>query len=181
VSAPYTLEEALALRASHYGASAARVIATVEALNALKAEVELHRRELAGWKKSLAESYEERKSAIAERNEAREREEALRKTLEHALVNAIAVEKAREVEAPRRPAANPDLVRVRSRLGAAVLEFCRSRLGQTFHAAELHGAVPYAAPASAEYTLRELRRDGVVDYQVVSRSESLYLVRAMAS
>lgn len=89
------------------------------------------------------------------------------------------------VEARRVKTANPDLVRVRSRLGSAVLEFCRSRLGDThggtFRASELHAAVPDAAPASADRTLRELRRDGVISYRVLSRSQSLYQVEAVAN
>lgn len=70
------------------------------------------------------------------------------------------------------------LERVSSRIGAAVLEFCREH--KTFHAGELHRHVEVktgvSAPASADRILRDLRQRGVVNYRVVSRRESLYEV-----
>ena len=70
------------------------------------------------------------------------------------------------------------LDRVSSRIGAAVLEFCRAHT--TFHAGELHRHVETAtgvsAPASADRILRDLRQRGAVSYRVVSRRESLYEV-----
>lgn len=70
------------------------------------------------------------------------------------------------------------LERVASRIGAAVLEFCRGH--KTFHAGELHHNVEVktgvSAPASADRILLDLRQKGVVQYRVVSRRESLYEV-----
>ena len=72
------------------------------------------------------------------------------------------------------------LDRVRSRIGRSVLEFCRERLGETFHAQELRDRVAFdtgiVAPASADRVLRDLRQRGYVDYEVVSRRESKYRV-----
>ena len=79
------------------------------------------------------------------------------------------------------------LERVKSRIGSAVLEFCRDRMrrfGGRFHASDLHEAVNSAcgaAPASADRVLRALRQQGALAYVVESRSESLYLVRSVAS
>ena len=72
------------------------------------------------------------------------------------------------------------LARVTGALGRAILSFCRSRwtLGQVeFHADELREWVSarcQAAPASADRVLRDLRRSGIVAYDVVSRRASLY-------
>lgn len=73
---------------------------------------------------------------------------------------------------------NLDFARVSSRIGGAVVEFCRAN--RMFHAGELHRHVELAtgvsAPASADRILRDLRKRGVVNYRVVSRGESLYEV-----
>ena len=86
----------------------------------------------------------------------------------------------RPIEAPRRPPVSADLTRVRGTIGAAIRDFCRARLGGTFHAAELREYVARscgpAAPDSAGRILRELRKDGVVSYVVEDRSASLYRV-----
>jgi Fe2+ or Zn2+ uptake regulation protein len=75
------------------------------------------------------------------------------------------------------------LDRVSSRIGAAVLEFCREH--HQFHAGDLHrhveDATGIAAPASADRILRDLRQKGVVNYRVVSRRESLYEVLEVAA
>ena len=73
---------------------------------------------------------------------------------------------------------------VTARIGVAILTFCWPRIGQTFRADELRRHVVNAtgtcAPASADRVLRELRRRGAVDYQVVSRRDSLYLVLSVS-
>ncbi len=70
----------------------------------------------------------------------------------------------------------PDLARVSSRIGGAVLAFCRQH--RQFHAGDLHAhvAIYGVAPASADRILRDLRQRGVVRYRCVSRRESLYEV-----
>lgn len=70
-----------------------------------------------------------------------------------------------------------ELERVTSRLGKAILDFCRP--GRRFHAAELHAhvlGVCEAAPASADRVMRELRAAGVVPVKCIDRSKSLYIV-----
>lgn len=72
--------------------------------------------------------------------------------------------------------------RVLSRIGAAVLAFCRARLeqrGGEFHADDLRRAITAAAlcaPASPDRILRALRQSGHLDYAVVDRRASLYRV-----
>jgi hypothetical protein len=71
-----------------------------------------------------------------------------------------------------------NLERVRSRIGRAIVAFCRER--KRFHADELRAAVAeatgIAAPASADRILRDLRQRGVINYRVINRHESLYEV-----
>ena len=71
-----------------------------------------------------------------------------------------------------------NLDRVMSRIGQAIVRFCR--LHRRFHAGELHAFVLQetgaAAPASADRTLRDLRKRGLIDYMVLNRRESLYQV-----
>lgn len=71
-----------------------------------------------------------------------------------------------------------NLERVSSRIEWAIIDFCKEHA--TFHADELRQAVTrvtgIAAPASADRILRLLRQKGVVNYEVVSRRESLYRV-----
>jgi len=70
------------------------------------------------------------------------------------------------------------LTRVTDNIGATVVEFCQRRLGSGFCAAELRGYVtqrhPLIAPESPGRILRELKKRGVVDYELVSRAQSLY-------
>lgn len=72
------------------------------------------------------------------------------------------------------------LARVTGALGRAILSFARSRkaTGQVeFHADELREWVAArcpAAPASADRVLRDLRRAGLLDYEVIDRRKSLY-------
>ena len=76
-----------------------------------------------------------------------------------------------------------ELDRVSSRIGAAILSFCRSH--RTFHADDLRVYVAMetgtAAPASADRILRDLRKRGLVSYRVLSRQSSLYAVDSVAA
>lgn len=70
--------------------------------------------------------------------------------------------------------------RVRSLIGDRIRRFIAERLSSgrpQFHADELRryvASVHPTAPASADRILRALRQDGAVDYQCVSRRDSLY-------
>ena len=72
--------------------------------------------------------------------------------------------------------------RVRSRLAGAVVRFLRHRIANQvprFTAAELRDwstDEAHSAPGSPDRILRDLRRRGVIDYQVLDRARSLYLV-----
>lgn len=81
---------------------------------------------------------------------------------------------------PPEPAQADHLERVSVRIGAAIVAFCKARVGKNFHADELRAWVALkcgqAAPASADRVLRDLRKRKVIAYRVVSRRESLYLV-----
>jgi len=77
------------------------------------------------------------------------------------------------------------LERVRHKLAKTIMQFCRSCLlfrrtdGPTFHMDELvdyckeQHKCSYDSPSR---TLRQLREDGVVRYEVVDKSSSLYKV-----
>lgn len=93
---------------------------------------------------------------------------------------------------PARPSVPPpsaheqeqQLQRVTGRIGASVLRFCRSRIGSTFTAADLAGHVVSecgGAPGSADRVMRDLRRKGLVDVELVDRAASLYRIRAAAA
>ena len=71
------------------------------------------------------------------------------------------------------------LERVKSRIGLLVLEFCRKH--RTFRMENLRNFISsetsgHVAPASPDRILRQLRREGFLDYRVLSRKESLYRV-----
>ena len=70
------------------------------------------------------------------------------------------------------------LERVTSRIGAAIVEFCTARVGQTFHADELRAHVTstcgQTAPGSSDRILRQLRLTDRIRYVVLSRRDSLY-------
>jgi hypothetical protein len=80
-----------------------------------------------------------------------------------------------------------NLARVRARLRVAVFEFLKVaflRPHGEFTAAELGAYVAErvtAAPDSASRILRLLRKEAVVEYDVVSRAESRYRVRTLRS
>lgn len=70
-----------------------------------------------------------------------------------------------------------NLQRVGGRIGPVVEDFCRERLGMTFHVADLQSYVlgrALVAPASPDRILRDLRSRGLIAYEVVNRSQSLY-------
>lgn len=76
----------------------------------------------------------------------------------------------------------PQIARVTSAIGGAVLAFCRAalRTGGEFHGDDLRVWIGHqgiqCAPASPDRILRALRRAGQLDYEVVNRHESRYRV-----
>lgn len=68
--------------------------------------------------------------------------------------------------------------RVYARIAPLIIEFRLACLDSTFHAEELRCYVltrlPSVAPSSPDRILRELRLNGVLDYVVVNRRQSLY-------
>ena len=74
------------------------------------------------------------------------------------------------------------LSRVRSKIGAVVLEFLRERVATgrpEFAISDLHAYVTAAhgvAPASPDRILRDGRQRGLYEYEVVNRRRSLYRV-----
>lgn len=75
-----------------------------------------------------------------------------------------------------------NIARVRSKIGAAVLAFIRSRFVEgkpEFVISELHEYVTAAhggAPASPDRILRDGRQRGWFDYEVVNRAKSQYRI-----
>ena len=77
-----------------------------------------------------------------------------------------------------------ELDRVKSRLARPIVEwckFCLRRRDGRFQSEELYHYIdckvrPRPAPGSADRILRELRRQGLIDYRVVNRRASLYEV-----
>jgi hypothetical protein len=71
-----------------------------------------------------------------------------------------------------------ELKRVSLRIAEAVLDFARQRAGSAFYMEQLNrhvaDAVGTVAPDSPGRILRDLRKKQRLDYQVVSRSDSLY-------
>jgi hypothetical protein len=74
-----------------------------------------------------------------------------------------------------------ELKRVTGKIGPAVLTFLRQRgVGGTFHASDLHKFVGSSvAPASADRILRDLRKSGECNYDVLNRRQSHYRVSAI--
>jgi hypothetical protein len=81
------------------------------------------------------------------------------------------------------------LERVTSRIGGAILQFCRERIASSFstlpnkaefHAEELRRHVDrvigVTAPGSADRILRDLRKRRALGYKVVNRRDSLYRI-----
>lgn len=76
----------------------------------------------------------------------------------------------------RADAAREQLTRVRNELGPRIVAWAAERLASgvaEFRASELKAAVA-GAPASPDRVLRDLRKRGVVGYEVVSKPKSLY-------
>lgn len=75
------------------------------------------------------------------------------------------------------PAQDEELERVERRIAQTVLRFCEKGPAR-FHLHELEGfvveRVPSVTPGSPGRILRQLRRRGVINYQVLSRRDSLY-------
>ena len=77
------------------------------------------------------------------------------------------------------------LTRVTGAIGKEILTYLRRRFASgftQFHADDLRGAVAchtVTAPDSAGRILRQLRRSGVVSYEVVDRRRSLYRLLAV--
>ena len=78
-----------------------------------------------------------------------------------------------------------ELARATSAIGEYVAEFFRARpVGAEFHMRELTEFVTnkvrgYVAPGSPDRIMRLLRKQGVLNYEVVSRSKSLYKITAV--
>lgn len=77
----------------------------------------------------------------------------------------------------------PHLDSVSARIAASIIKFCQRHVGGTFRADELRGFVlanvGTCAPGSADRILRNLRQKGALDYTVIDRSKSLYLLRSV--
>lgn len=74
---------------------------------------------------------------------------------------------------------DPYLRKTSARVTPAILEFCKERVNKTFYAEDLRRFVNVrtrCAPASVTRILQDLKQRGLVDYEVVSRSQSLYRV-----
>lgn len=74
-----------------------------------------------------------------------------------------------------------ELARVDSHIHSLVLNYCRAHVGRHFYMKDLARFVyestkGMTAPDSAGRILRDLRQRGVVRYDVVNRSKSLYRV-----
>ena len=72
-----------------------------------------------------------------------------------------------------------ELARVTAGIGRFVVEFFDSiDIGSEFHASDLKQFVEsraeYGAPGSPDRVMRDLRKRGAVNYELVSRSKSLY-------
>ena len=73
-----------------------------------------------------------------------------------------------------------NLDRVRTRIHSVVTDFCREHVGNQFHMVDLTEYVrerAHIAPDSPGRILRDLRRTGILDYEVLNRRESLYEIR----
>lgn len=74
------------------------------------------------------------------------------------------------------------LERVSNRIAPAIFDFCSSHVGQEFHMENLVKHIREKlgiAPDSPSRILRSLRQDGVIDYVVVNRKQSLYRIESV--
>jgi hypothetical protein len=73
--------------------------------------------------------------------------------------------------------------RVYSRIGPLIMAYARDHVGRAFHAEDLRQYVlelaPEIAPDSPGRILRELRLNGQLDYVVINRRQSLYLLKSV--
>ena len=64
------------------------------------------------------------------------------------------------------------------RIATAVIEFVNDNLWSEFTASDLRrfvvGRVDGSAPGSADRIMRQLRKEGVINYELISRPKSLY-------
>lgn len=71
-----------------------------------------------------------------------------------------------------------ELKRVKSKTSDWIKQFFDAhQLGEQFHAEDLHNFVKAkanVAPASADRIMRDMKRSGEINYEVVNRSQSLY-------
>lgn len=72
-----------------------------------------------------------------------------------------------------------NIERVKINIAPHVLAFVNARIGKEFRIVDLYQYVAsqtkgYTAPASADRILRALKKKGELDYEVISRSQSLY-------
>lgn len=77
---------------------------------------------------------------------------------------------------------HPELQRVSGRIAQSVVAFCLTRVGGTFFGSELASycmARCGGSPSSADRILRQLRAEGRIDVELVSRPDSLYRVNGV--
>lgn len=74
--------------------------------------------------------------------------------------------------------------RVREKIAPAIKEYGRTMRGQEFHMDDLRRYVARfvgpVAPASSDRILRDLRQRKQIDYVVVSRRKSTYIIKEVA-
>jgi hypothetical protein len=77
-----------------------------------------------------------------------------------------------------------NLERVGAKINPIVVEFCRAHIGRQFFEEDLRRYVlnrdPFTAPGSPGRILRDARQAKQIDYELISRRESLYLVTWVA-
>ena len=70
------------------------------------------------------------------------------------------------------------------RIATAVIEFVNDHQWSEFTASDLRrfvlGRVDGSAPGSADRIMRQLRKDGIINYELISRPKSLYRGLAIA-
>ena len=77
---------------------------------------------------------------------------------------------------------HPELQRVSGRIAQSVITFCRLHEGSTFRGSELSEYVTArcgGSPSSSDRVMRQLRSEGAVDVELVSRAGSLFRVKAV--
>jgi hypothetical protein len=91
----------------------------------------------------------------------------------------VAASRAREATEQKR-----QLESVSARIAKAITGFFRATAGSEFHADQLREYVEIhcgrVAPGSADRVMRDLRQRGVIAYEVVNRSQSLYRAKGVA-